>query len=1838
MVSPISESLWLIKNSPEFQSLDNIQKIDFITKKETALENLMDTNYEGGFDKYRDDNPEEWQKITDFKKGLFNRAQDDITMSKSDIVKHWASLEADANTYEGIWLNIGRGGLLWGAKIARALGNEEAAKKIEEDERLLIKGWRGSFNKIAESITEQDPITRKVGTAMYRFLEPILPFMDVTDKNVAEAMGESEKFYHPYQIAGMMGEFTKVLIIDKALMGAPVVGAFSRPIRFGLSTAINHTVLNAKPREQNIKDFLLTGVLTAVSLYAGSGLSHWAMTRPLIAKTFGSLPTIFSKVMGKKIGKFAADKGTAFVGARMADLGESVANSAAMAVQTGNVWDALKTFPAAVLANFVEEIAIDWLPGQGTHKLGFNHHRMHQLKNIENGINKRISAVQQSPGRKPIAYKALPFLEWNPDSYIKSLEKSCDRIHELYMKREKEMQEYLDTHKDEAEELIQLYPDVFKNNMNKLKAEGYTDVEATETALAMNAMQKAEDTGNKELINKATDGVSQNVEDINNQILDNVAEQAEDVTDQLEAEDVTDQLEAEDVTGQVQKRDAIDVINELYEKGEITAEEHQKEVEFIKQYQATNEGFTGGGMRTFNALVNTIPGLADVVSVTETGKIKVDVQAWEKIRGEKYKGQPLAGRFDYVDGKYLVEFAFGAPTSTGVHEFWHFVENALLNNEEVDVLRKAIGNSEKRADAFVDFYNRPETNTRVGQIFNKIKDFFTRVKNFFTGAGFENPQDIFSGVLAGNFNERVANKQAIATHYAAMPRKGFLTKDGYVQVYSQHEKEVPNWRDKGYIRFSNNIGQRFYEYNKLDPETTKLIESDMDKFEPGSDAEFILQGKDGTFVIDIDQYEKANFNLRRALERPKLHTPLYHAIEQKTPGQKADEDIKRIHQYPSFWEWAKSVPFKIPKSLFTSPKDEGLLHRSIEMLSQKALDYPEYDKVYQAEQWRENEGAKRREKYFLEDGKLKTYFHEKRTPESQMMIDNLINESNLNEKLYSVEELRDKGLNQSEIAAYMETREVGEERRIIMMNDVQQTISDMEDSIKRLQGMGLVEDNAIIKGLRDSIAAEKEVLEGLEKRKDKYYFPREWNIVPGDYTIQVDMNRSEMKEEDWEILADVEDILGHGRFWTNSLHNSNGVKNFMFGFQRPRVLGIPFDVGFIKARVNNIFTRLKKAGFNPTYKKITQDDTDVISPEARRFEHKEMLNRLMSAIENKDEALATELKHKYDVMQQENSFARHMLKREGWWGFDIKNNKSALSSYISGHIGYRVKKEAAGQMYDALDQMPRNKNGKPKQPQLFKGVKDTISDLLHNAEEIDRQLVKVTSFLFANHLGFDPKFTFRNWWQNFTKTVGIGLGEYGISPIKGIAYTAQAWKDVRFSLYRHFWHGNALSDAEKTVSHIHNLKKDEFAALIYMIEHEALLNSDIQSQMMSEVNKSFKTQFEVLDFIRNKYGTFQKLAGQTVSPSDKTNRLIGALAYYRLLRNQNNNNWMEDPNNDFDMEAAKTASKISTQGNVDYMSANTPALLGRTSKFKMLRPLFQFNRFLWNFVSWEARFAKNAVASGNKARNLGAFAYMALAPALLVGSAALPFWERLKQWLGWERSFKDLRAFTSKTVGGNESFMKFIDQGLFGFVPGVDMSQSMGIHPLSVLDPLFGHNALFGTANRLKYTMDDVKRGRLLKAVAENPLMPGVITDAARAMRVNKEGIRTFRGDIILDMKGKPLRLNAYETFMYSMGFIPSKMGQYYKANEGTMSIKASFSRDKSYLASKYKMAYHGNKEDLREIEIEIREFNRELSKYKTKAGVYPVPPIKASTKKAWRKGAGNKQIRKMADYYNYNY
>jgi len=216
--------------------------------------------------------------------------------------------------------------------------------------------------------------------------------------------------------------------------------------------------------------------------------------------------------------------------------------------------------------------------------------------------------------------------------------------------------------------------------------------------------------------------------------------------------------------------------------------------------------------------------------------------------------------------------------------------------------------------------------------------------------------------------------------------------------------------------------------------------------------------------------------------------------------------------------------------------------------------------------------------------------------------------------------------------------------------------------------------------------------------------------------------------------------------------------------------------------------------------------------------------------------------------------------------------------------------------------------------------------------------------------------------------------------------------------------------------------------------------------------------------------------------------------------------------------------------------------------------------------------------------------------ATLSGALGLP----LVQQLGWiydafaDDDEEDFKTMTRTAIGEYGAY------GLLDYLSGVRVSERIGLGapfyraglnsegqpPLwrlieGVGGPVVGLTNKYMTRVPELFAAGDIQRGT-------EALMPSAVANLFRAARYSQEGIRTRRGDLIID------DISPASVLAQAVGFMPAAYARQLDQNAALSRIDNAIRQERSKLLSmRYQAFSSGDRTTFREVEQEIAEFNR---------------------------------------------
>jgi hypothetical protein len=1778
--SGVQAELDTIRSTPAWDQSDNSQRLDFINQYEDKLFQKTEAEYDGGWNQYMLDNPLTMNYMDDLRRESYTAVQADIDNKRDRWLKDALTLNGKASPIESMFVHFSSG--LWShlGNMASAFGNKELAKDMDDNAELIRSGYNQAFNELAFRANELDKNGLPIANEILAYAQGFLPFLQPDDRELLLDIAEQEglidengkmkpRFWESTTIFNMLGHFGRTMTIMHLLPGAGAAAgsAAKHALRYAVAAGMSQG-LALPVSQQSIKQTALTMGGTFAALLTGGTLSQWFARNPLFGKMIASLPA----------------RAQFFIQGRVADIGESLANAVELGVRTGDIWNTVKGFPVALMANMFEEVLID-LPGLKGGKASLEIGYMHKINQMQRAVEKKKDLLQNklkalTGSNLTQEQQAKRKTKWNQQ--IKDLDNLTDLHQQMYNKRQKAYIDTVKKNKDYVAHVMDVQKDTYTAQYKDNIAQGMTKLEAQEDAFAAAATAELYKIGNTDELN-----------------------------DEGMMKETMKQIEKAVDNGKNQKLydiEAREFQEPLIIEGEVVRPEHEFLLEPEIQAPVLDE---------LQAFHNQLPeGVKSSFRFVGTTKIEFDLSEADldyEIQRIKETTGKLVTRDDLVakgviDASDLIKVVYGAPISVAHHEIFHWAQRTVLSNDDMRVMYAQVGGREAQARAFSDFMRHQQADTKIGQMFVKVKDFFESIRNWFAGRGFTNVNQIFTRVASGDVT-LAKQTQELNAAYATEVRKGFLSPEGNKHVITSHAQDYPDAQKNNWVKVSRSIhGERFYKSVELTDQNIQLIQDDLDTLSPEhQDMPIAISDKSNQWIISLDEYHNNNHDLRKSLNNAtyKLDRGVEYAIEEKTDYENAVEQgsTKNIHKEIGAWGWKKALR-KIPgfKNAFVrfskTKQDMHFMATMFELPFFAAKRWPVVRNMLDAQYAREKRRAELTVE-LLEEGS--PYFNELDAKGRTNVNAALVRmDQQLGE--YSSVESAMKGLNLSETEAhaYLSVRKMLNlviDKEITVVNDRLNQVVARLDNLVEIGG-----DTALIDRFRQDINDLQLTIDKMEAEKGKGYLPHVWR---GDNHITFWRSPEADNKRLDEAVKIIAKTQGDENVWMNKLSDIEPVF-FRFAFKDAN----SYEAAQRQLAELGVEFSTERAGNNETFEEASRASIDAFMREVvKNAQRKNPDTDLDNAVDL--------LNAEANIMFLSTGWAKHSLGRTGTLGYETQNLADVLKNYVTGYAGIATKRDAAVLFNEAIQ------NIDPKQKNLMKYSMNLMKQMLHNQDKIDTVTNWVTSAIFAKALGFNLAFHIRNRMQPYymgAPVLAAALmkeGEkFGLKEqAQAAAAIFKAGKDL--PLFARKISAIAAEDInEATVKDI-GLPIEEIKALAKAVDL-GMISGTISSEMLDKIKSDEKGNGFGNTFSKG-YGWYIDKVSKFVSMSDHKNRMQVFLAAYRLFQSDNLND------EGIDEDAVNRALAVSQEANVVYKSWNTMPVFWAGQAARPAKFLFQFQKFGWHSARLQFEFLTKG--------KYGPLLQMYAITMLLGGASTLPFWETIKNWFVPETTAKKMRQGIVDALGGERALVDFFDYGIAGLL-GMDGSRNLQIRPLSLADPMFGENAVMSQWRDLKYTVDDFARGRVVKGVFEGVWAPGWLKKISRAGRTAVEGMTTFRGDMQLDVNGKPLTLNSYELMLYGAGIMPKRIGRHFVATNSAQDLISYYGKEKSNLGTKFKIATIKNdREMLRELKREIDLFNKELDEFKIN-GKTPAPKITSRTLKAWKRGTGSQKMRDIARRY----
>ncbi len=1292
-------------------------------------------------------------------------------------------------------------------------------------------------------------------------------------------------------------------------------------------------------------------------------------------------------------------------------------------------------------------------------------------------------------------------------------------------------------------------------------------------------------------------------EQINNEIGDVVAgidPSQRDVTDRAFAE------RREELVGDELKR-----LEEELRTGKITSEEYYAWMDVIEMENKLEElydtsdqrGLSGEAVKALQRWIKTLPASMQAkIIITPRQTIAVNMKRFKEIMGTDFKGQDVTGKTYKANGEVFVELAFDAPVTTAHQEAFRIAQFLALSKSDMDFLYDQIGTLEAQARAYAKYVALRQPQTSIGRVFSKIKEMLTSLRNYFTGQGFRSVESIFRQVHEGKLSLLGRGTNSLQQYFDNYNHRGFLTKDGFRSTISHSQEYGDLAKENNWVRKSTDGKALTYSVGELNKSAENLIKEDINRY-VGDKSMVVLRTPERTYVFSKEKFKddlnsaiEEGYTIEREMDAEELYDS-----EREDPAEQASRDARELVYSGKTKQLLAKVP--LMKHVLTPITKEAEDMTAIEAL----LELPSFakDKYPEVKQMIDRESARQREKFDIIDSFEQTLIPYWELPDAERAsLNKLLLDLDADEREYDSEEeiMKSEGVSQNIAMGYRAVREALDS---VQEQKMQEIDKEIEYQQKRMTNEDT--DAALAAEIIESLKEEKQT---IKDQLGKGYFPHAWegkNVI--SFTLYKD-DLTQNRKEKLSLLRKIGEITGHGERIVKQARRNISQD----GSARIRIQENSVNNHKVFEVIENMGVTINK---NDLRMYPHEDNINMFDFATQRSGVERVIDNVIDRMGIEDtERVGREFWSTYRQIEKAQGHRRHELERKGVLGYESRNTEKVLQGYLSGFAGSISKRHAAEHFNDIVHSVSTDKT--PKRRKYIEGFRN---QLMHNQDKVDKIQNKITAFIFAKYLGFNPAFHIRNEAQNYYMGVPV-LTLHGIKH-------RDAWKSVakyHLKVNQHFipflstnFYGKThRTDAEDIADSISGLNSEEHSMLVDAIGKQGLLGETMEAEFFKE-SFNDETGNKIWDWIKKGANKYIEHAGYSVNMSDARNRVHMVLASYDLLKSDN----IGDKG--YDESALEEAIEITRKTNVQYKRWNIPPVLWTDSPGRYLKPLFQFQRFGWHIT----RLQWQMITEGHR----GALGSMWAITALLGGAGTLPFWERLMKLLGLEVPASKVREKVVKSLGGEGAILDMWDHGLAGMA-GISMKYQLQIRPFALADPLFGQNAPLSMLRDFKKTAGDISRGRLWKALETMPFTPGFAGDISRAIRQKHQGVTTFRGDIVLDLNGEPLELSYKDAMKSAFGFLPTKIANHYRSTGFARGLMKHFSNKKSGIGTRYKLAFRKkDKSELNNLKRAIKQFNKRLKNNEVN-GSTPVPKITNATLKAWRKGSGTKRMRDIAKYY----
>lgn len=184
----------------------------------------------------------------------------------------------------------------------------------------------------------------------------------------------------------------------------------------------------------------------------------------------------------------------------------------------------------------------------------------------------------------------------------------------------------------------------------------------------------------------------------------------------------------------------------------ITRTKEAVKAEMKEAFKTASNVLEDGDRLTF-----TMPNGQKITVDVRNGIAVTDEELAQAKKDHDIDGNVVVEGYAQLHGKdAYMALSQGSREGTGFHEAYHIAEGAVLTDREKAAIKKAIPDSEKRADKYAEWVEARKhgRGTAWGKLFQKIKDFAAKMKRILTRT--ETVNDIFRQIESGKVWERDA--------------------------------------------------------------------------------------------------------------------------------------------------------------------------------------------------------------------------------------------------------------------------------------------------------------------------------------------------------------------------------------------------------------------------------------------------------------------------------------------------------------------------------------------------------------------------------------------------------------------------------------------------------------------------------------------------------------------------------------------------------------------------------------------------------------------------------------------------------------------------------------------------------------------------------------------------------------------------------------------------------------------------------------------------------------------------------------------------------------------------